>query len=97
LTVSYGAKKVSIINFKTLRCKNERISAKKTHLLLRLHLRNSIDIVLMGDFAPATPEGDHARLDTDSLEHSATELIRAAREFGPVDTLIDGHLAAVDL
>lgn len=66
-------------------------------LLLGLDFGNSIDVILMVDLIGALTEGDHTRLDTDGLELGTTELVGAASQFGPVDGVVDGHLARVDL
>lgn len=66
-------------------------------LLLGLDFRNSIDVILMVDLIGALTESDHTSLDTDSLELGATKLVRAARQLGPVDGVVGGHLARVNL
>lgn len=65
-------------------------------LLLRLHLGDSIDVVLVADLDLARSQSDHTRLDADGLELRAAKLIGAARQLLPVDTLVDGHLSRVD-
>lgn len=66
-------------------------------LLLSLHLRNRIHVVLVVNFTLAPTEGNHTRLHADGLELRTTELIRTPRQLGPVDAIVDGHLARVDL
>lgn len=65
-------------------------------LLLGLHLRDRIDVVLVSDLVHTLPQRDHTGLHADSLEHGASELVRAARQLGPVDAVVDRHLARVD-
>lgn len=48
-------------------------------LLLCLHLSDRIDIMFVGDLGLSLAQRDHAGLDTDSLELSATKLIRTPR------------------
>ena len=71
--------------------------ARKPHLLLRLHLGNGVDVVLVPNLHHALPQRNHAGLDAHGLELRAAKLVRAPRQLGPVDRVVDRHLAAVDL
>ena len=77
--------------------KTRALLVESTHLLLRLHLRDSIDIMLMPDLHHPLPQRDHPRLDAHSLKLRPAELVRTPRQLGPVDRVIHRHLPAVDL
>jgi hypothetical protein len=66
------------------------------YLLLRLDFGDRINIVLVANLALSFSERNHTSLHTHSLELGTTELIRTPRQFGPVDSVVDGHLSAVN-
>ena len=75
----------------------QRKGKESTHLLLRLHLRDGVDVVLVPNLHHPLPQRNHAGLDAHGLELRAAELVRTPRQLGPVDRVVDRHFAAVDL
>ena len=69
----------------------------KTHLLLRLHLRNGIHIMLVANPRHALPQRNHPRLHTHSLQLRAPKLVRTPRQLGPIHPVIHRHLPTMDL
>ena len=53
--------------------------------------------MLVPNLHHALPQRNHPRLDAHGLELRAAKLVRAPRQFGPVDRVVDRHLPAVDL
>ena len=53
--------------------------------------------MLMPNLRHPLPQRNHSRLHTHGLQLRAPKLVRAPRQLGPVDRLVERHLAAMNL